>query len=245
MSKIRTPFKKNKLTESVKKNTKEIVYFESIPEPDFDMTYHKVTLELIKYLTNFTRKTPEFRNFMMFVKTFLNVDSCSFYNDYSMKNGFTIELHHYPFSLFDICEAVTAKRIKENSYIQSFFVMEEIVMIHYRFLVGLTPLNPTAHDLAHNNKIKIYPKMIVGDWKELYNEYFPYLSHTAIKKYDELIKLEKEQDFQTFPDILKLNPQKIVVNGISSKIDDDTVNFLMIDKKIKEVDKLILKEGSA
>jgi hypothetical protein len=174
MSKIKTPFKKNELLRSVKKESKNVVYFESIPEPDFDMTYHEVTLGLTKYLTSLVRKTPEFRNFMTFVKTFLDVSRCSFYEDYSMKNGFIIELHHYPFSLFDICEAVATKMLKENSYFKAFFVLEEVALLHYKFLVGLTPLNPTAHDLAHNNELKIHPKIIIGEWKELYKEYFPY-----------------------------------------------------------------------
>jgi hypothetical protein len=171
---------------------------------------------------------------MVFVKTFLDVNRCSFYEDYSIKNGFTIELHHYPFSLFDICEAVAGKMIKKDSYVKSFFVIEEVVLLHYRFLVGLTPLNPTAHDLAHNNELKIHPKIIIGEWKNLYKEYFPYLSSTAINKYDELIKIEKEEALPSFPSILKLNPQRIAVKGISKNID----SARLIDKKIHEIDKI-------
>jgi hypothetical protein len=243
MSQVKTPFKKNELARLVKKENKETVYFDTIPEADFDMTYHELSLGLIKYMTNLTRKTPEFRNFMIFVKSFLDVNRCSFYEDYSIKNGFTVELHHYPFSLFDLCEAVATKKLKESSFFMAFFVIEEVVLLHYKFLIGLTPLNPTAHDLAHNNELKIHPKIIIGEWKELYKEYFPYLSQTAINKYDELVALEKKEELPPFPDILKLNPQKIIVKGVSPKINYHALNQLMIDKKIDEVDKLALKEG--
>jgi hypothetical protein len=243
MSNIKTPFKKNEVLRVIKNENKETVYFDSIPEADFDMTYHELSLGLIKYMTNLTRKTPEFRNFMTFVKSFLDVNRCSFYEDYSMKNGFTIELHHYPFSLFDLCEAVATKKLKEDSFFMAFFVIEEVVLLHYKFLVGLTPLNPTAHDLAHNNELKIHPKIILGEWKTLYKEYFPYLSSTALNKYDELIALEKKEELPSFPSILKLNPQKIVIKGISSNINYNKLNVLMIDKKIGEVDKLTFKEG--
>jgi hypothetical protein len=240
---IKTPFKKNELSNALKKTNKDIVHFESIPEPNYDMTYKAVTLELIKYFTTLARKTPEFRNFMFFVKTFLDVSKCSFYDEYSMKNGFSIELHHYPFSLFDLCEAVATRQLKEDSCIKSFFVIETVVILHYKFMVGLTPLNPTAHDLAHNNELEIHPKIIIGEWKEFYKEYFPYLSKTALAKYDRLIELEKKEDNPVFPDILKLNPQRIIVDGISNEIDYKKLNNLIVNKKINEISSLVFKEG--
>jgi hypothetical protein len=243
MSKVKTPFKKNEYIRKIKQESKEIVYFDSIPESNFDMTYHEVTLELVKYITHLTRKTPEFRNFMIFVKSFLDINRCSFYEDYSMNNGFIIELHHYPFSLFDLCEAVAEKHLKEKSSFMTFFVIEEVVLMHYKFLVGLTPLNPTAHDLAHSEELKIHPKIVIGEWKKLYKEYFPYFGSSALKKYDELVAIEKEEETPSFPSILKLNPQKIVIKGVTPHIDYSNVNRLMINKKINEIGKITFKEG--
>jgi hypothetical protein len=238
MSKIKNPFKKNRneLLQNVKISNSEIIRLDEVPEPDFDMTYRSVTPELIKHFTTSVRRTPEFRSFINFVKNYLDVNKCSFYEDYSMKNGFIIELHHHPFSLFDVCEAVAKKRLGENGYIETYPILEEVMRLHYQFLVGLTPLNPTAHDLVHDNDLEIHPNIIVGEWKELYNEYFPYLSQTAIKKYDMLI--EKEKGKPVFPDILKLKPLSLDVKGISQIIDEKKFDKLMVEKKINNVDKL-------
>jgi hypothetical protein len=110
------------------------------------------------------------------------------------------------------------------------------MLLHYQFLVGLTPLNPTAHDLVHNNDLEIHPNIIVGEWKQLYQEYFPHLSQTAIKKYDQLI--EKENQRPEFPNILKFKPLQLEVKGVSQVIDEKKFDKLMIEKKLNEIDKI-------
>jgi hypothetical protein len=238
MSKIKSPHNKikNSLVERIKKNREETIHLDEVPEPDFDMTYRNISPELIKYFTMSIRRTPEFRSFISFLKNYLDVSKCSYYEDYSMKNGFIIELHHHPFSLFDICEAVAKRRLEENGYIETYIILEEVMLLHYQFMVGLTPLNPTAHDLAHNDDLEIHPNLILGEWKNLYKDYFPYLSPNAIRKYDKLIVLEKEK--LLFPEILKIKPLTLDVNGMTQIIDERKFENLIIEKKIRDVDKL-------
>jgi hypothetical protein len=236
MSNVKTPLKKNTLLQTVRNNQEDKICLDEVPEPDFNMSYRNITPELIKYFTLSIRRTPEFRSFIGFLKNYLDINKCSFYEDYSMKNGFIIELHHHPFSLFDICEAVAKKRLEKDGYVETYLALEEVMLLHYQFLVGLTPLNPTAHDLAHNEDLEIPPQIIVGEYKQLYNEYFPYLSHTAIKKYDKLITQEKQKPL--FPEILKLKPLSLEVKGISQMIDENKIDRLMVENKIKNIDKI-------
>jgi hypothetical protein len=243
-SQVKTPFKNESKSETVLV-VKDVLEFEEVPEPDFDMTYHTVTPELLKYITGRVRITPEYRAFTHFVKNFLDVNRCSFYENFSMENGFTIELHHHPFSLYDICEAIVQKQHKENGYFETYIVVEEALRLHYQFMVGLTPLNPTAHDLVHNEELSIHPDIIIGEWEKLYKDYFPYLSETALKKYDDLLVIRREQKVAAFPKILEMSPQKIIVKGVLNVIDEKRLNNLMIEKKMQEVDKLALEEGSS
>jgi hypothetical protein len=234
MSKIKNRYKlKREDEKAISHRDKFVIKLDEIPEPDFDMKYHKADVNLIKYITETTRKTPELRSFMSFVKTYLDVSKCTFFDNYSMKNGYIIELHHCPFTLFDICEAVAKKRIEEKGYIELFSVVEEVLQLHFRFFVGLTPLNPTAHDLVHAEELRIPPSSIIGEWDKLYALYFPYLSQSAIKKYDEIMKPDKEM---SFPKILKLNPVKIEVEGVSNRIDEREMNTLFIKNKIDLLD---------
>jgi hypothetical protein len=239
-SNIKTPFKKHKnpLLNRIEKNSADRITLDEVPEPDFDMTYRNITPELIKHFTQTVRRTPEFPALINFIKHYLDVSRCSFYEDYSMENGFIIELHHHPFSLYDICEAVSQKALKEQGFIETYTVLEEVMKLHYQFLVGLCPLNPTAHDLVHNEELEIHSNIIIGEWKELYKNYFPYLSQTAIKKYDKLIESENREKVPEFPAILKLKPLTVEVKGVSQIIDEKRFDKLMIEKKMKEIDKI-------
>jgi hypothetical protein len=235
MTQVKTKFKK---AIDNKRINRGIIRLDEVPEPEFDMTYRKVTPELIKYLTSQARKSPELKYYIHFLKNYLDISKCSFFENYSMKNGYLIELHHYPFSLFDICEAVASKKLSENGYYETFMVLEEVVLLHYQFIVGLIPLNPTAHKLAHVNELEIHPDMIVGEWREFYTLYAPFLSQTAVRKYEELIEIEKTTKEPRFPVILELNPLEIDVKGIKKVINENELNTLMIETKIKELNKI-------
>jgi hypothetical protein len=232
----------SELPRKVSDEADESIRLDEVPAPDFDMTYRHLTTKILKYLTITARKLPEFRNFMQFVKTNLDVNHCSFFQEYSMPNGFTIELHHHPFSLYDICEAVAMKYMEKQGYIETFIVAEEVVMLHYRFLVGLTPLNPTAHDLVHAGELAIDPSMIVGNWKDLYGEYLPYLGEAPLAKCEALFALEKKGENPVFPTILETKPLRVYVKGISNVIDSKKLETLMITNRLQSVDQLEHKE---
>jgi hypothetical protein len=250
MSKIKTPFKKNIKThkmsyvKQIVQDTSNIIHLDKVPEPDYDMAYRTITIELIKYFDAMVRHTPEYRLFIQFVKTHLDVNQCSFYEDFSMENGFTIELHHHPFSLFDLCEAVTQKHFEKNGYVETFFIVEEVLLLHYKFYVGLTPLNPTSHDLVHNGVLPIHPKIVIGEWKTLFNEYLPYLSKTAITKYDALIEMEHKEAGPSFPAILEFNPLKIQVDTVSRLINIEKLDKLMVENKIKKVKQITIYDSN-
>jgi hypothetical protein len=48
-----------KIVDEKKSPTRGIIRLEEVPEPEFDMTYHTITPELIKYFTSQARKSPE------------------------------------------------------------------------------------------------------------------------------------------------------------------------------------------
>ena len=64
-----------------------------------------------------------------------------------------IEIHHYPFSLYDIVRIVYKKRCYFNEPMNVELVAKECTMLHYQLLVGLIPLSSTAHQLFHAGKV--------------------------------------------------------------------------------------------
>ena len=74
-----------------------------------------------------------------------------------------LELHHYPFTLFDIVQGVLRHEYgilsdREPVYkrpVNLFKVAEKVMKLHYQGVIGLIPLSLTAHELAHNGDIFI------------------------------------------------------------------------------------------
>ena len=186
-----------------------VIHLEEIPSPDFDMKYYEYNEKAIKKLEIAIRGSFEYKGLFLFIKTYLNVDHCSFYEGYSMKNGLTIELHHAPFTLYDITEAVVAKSVHDKGYFETFRVVEEVNKLHYQFLIGLTPLNPTAHKLVHSGKLPVHPKIIIGNWKEFYTMYQAFLNETAVKKYEDALALEEAKKEVEIPMIMNYKPSRI------------------------------------
>ena len=90
-----------------------------------------------------------------------------------------MELHHYPFTLFDIVQGVLRHEYgilsdREPVYkrpVNLFKVAEKVMKLHYQGVIGLIPLSLTAHELAHNGDIFIplTDEYVFGNWKSLFD----------------------------------------------------------------------------
>ncbi|MFW6377562.1 MAG: hypothetical protein ACOCZ5_02845 [bacterium] len=182
--------------------------YDELPEMSFDGKYRKLDVSLIKYITGRVRHTIEYRNFVDYMKKTININRCTFYKNYSMENGFTIELHHSPFCLYDYVETVCNKhysKCDKDPYIEPWRVEEEVNKLHYQFLVGLVPLNPTSHKLVHSGNLKIHPRMVEGNWSKFVESYKEYLSDEVRGKLEEFKTIGKS-DPDEIPEIMKYKP---------------------------------------
>ena len=212
-----------------------IIHIDEIPDPGFDMKYYEFDEKQVKRVEVGIRSSFEYRGIIQFIKHNLNVNHCSFYEGYSMKNGLTIELHHSPFTLYDITEAVMAKSLKLKGYWESFRVIEEVNRLHYEFKIGLTPLNPTAHKLVHNQTLTVHPKIVIGYWKEFYGEYQAYLSEAAVSKYKEMLDMEtRNVEDVKVPKILEYRPT--IIQSPIHAITQELVDKLYIDSKLNKLE---------
>lgn len=224
--------------ESLDPDKNGIARLDEIPDPQFDMRYFEYNEKTIKKLEQSIRSSYEYRGLFQFLKQNLNINHCSFYEGYSMANGLTIELHHAPFTLFDITEAVVAKFVHDQNYWETFRVVEKVNMLHYEFKIGITPLNPTAHKLVHSGVLPVHPKIILGDWKEFYKEYQSHLNDSAKKKYDDTLALETENNVN-IPKIMNFAPMKLET---PIKLPDiNTINNLIVGSKLKRLEQFTTK----
>ena len=226
------------LSTSIDENN--VVLLEEIPEPKQDFKYYEITKPLIKYFTNKARQTFEYNEYIQFLKQHLDINRCSFYENYSMDEGYTIELHHTPFTLYDITEAVARKQFEMNQWVKTFKVTEEVAFLHFTFKVGLTPLNPTAHELVHSGSLKLHPKLCISDgWRLFYEEYNPYLSDEALYKYQEYKMLLDDNAGYDFPKILEYKPVTLEIPSQNRLITNASLNLLIEERKINPKELLL------
>lgn len=209
--------------------------FKEVPEPNFDMYYYAFDEKKIKKIERMVRSSYEYREYIRFLKLNLNVDHCSFYKGYGMKYGLTIELHHSPFTLYNITEAVVNKSLHFDNRYGSFLTAEIVNSLHYAMKVGLVPLNPTAHKLVHSGKLEVHPSLVLNYWKQFYEEYKAFLSEDAICKYNRATELAtSDKMLETVPEILEYKPAYIDNN--TKLLTSEDFDKLCIESKMQKLE---------
>ncbi|MBR1818114.1 MAG: hypothetical protein IJ772_04620 [Bacilli bacterium] len=202
---------------------------------DSMMRYENISKDLIKNIETVVRKSYHYKIFIYYLKNFMDLDECSYYEGYSIKNGLSVELHHSPLTLYEIVKAVMTKHLKENGYFKIMGVAKEVSKLHYNFLVGLVPLNPTAHKLVHSGNLKVHPKIVKGDWEGFFIQYQDYASAECRKTVEDSIFIAEHEDMNNYPKILRRSETHYVQKGID---DVRTVNVskMLTDIKLKSLD---------
>lgn len=140
-------------------------------------------VKCIKKIEQLVRSSIEYKDCIAFLRSNMDMDHCiilrnAIKGDYKK---YSIEIHHEPFTLFDIVEIVLAKHQVEGIPINPLLIANEVMELHYsgndkQGIIGLVPLTATQHELCHNGKIfipfqYIYHKFNV--FYEMYEEYIP------------------------------------------------------------------------
>ncbi len=130
-----------------------------------------------KYMTdveNNVRNSYEYRyKLLPFLREYMNMNECSFYKNINNIDTFKIkiEIHHSPFTLYDICKIVFDKRSYYNQALDVQSVAEEVTLLHYCGLVGLIPLSETVHELVHAGYLFIPTSDVLGRYRDFVSIY--------------------------------------------------------------------------
>ncbi len=142
------------------------------------------------------RTSMEYQQFVKFLRDEIDMTTCSFLKDINSKEmrNVKIELHHAPFTLYDITAIVINKMIANEERVNHFTVAYEVMMLHYRGVVGIVPLSGTVHKLVHNGYLFIPINYVFGNVYKFYEEYEVFMSEdqkaileaniTATKRYE-------------------------------------------------------------
>ena len=184
-------------------------FFMETPQED------KHKKRFIKNCETLVRRSIEYSNYLGQIKSTLDLTQCSFLHNVDSEKA-TIEMHHYPFSLYDITEIVLDKRISRKEPITSMLVADEVLELHFMNLIGLVPLSVTIHQLTHSGRLFINMTQVFGyvsKFTKLYRDYIPEENLAKLLKIVELS--QSNASMMDNEDLLKLyKPKNTEVKNI-------------------------------
>lgn len=149
--------------------------------------------KLIKTIEKYIRSSDEYRDYIKFLRDNLDMNYCHYFNNINgkKKRGF-IEIHHEPFSLYDLTNIVMTKHEQTKGYIDELDVAEEVMYIHYSNRVGLIPVSITPHELIHTGKIIVPLDCTYGNFIKFVEDYLEYMDPGLVDMLEEKIELTKK-----------------------------------------------------
>ncbi len=166
----------------------------------------------LKDIEKIVRSSFEYRLFIKYLRENFGMDHCAFLTNASNEESYDIkiEIHHYPFSLFDIVNIIYRKRVYNKESLSPFMVAEEVLRCHYQLLVGLIPLSETVHQLAHSGKLFIPVNKVMGRYKLFVDIYYPFIEPEMLES---LSMIERATDENSdIGDTTILNTNHITYN---------------------------------
>lgn len=205
-------------------NLPDLIKINNVPEFEsqcYNLEDDKDYDRFIKDVESQVRRSFEYRSFIRYLRENMDMNKCSFLKGVSNEETFDIkiEIHHYPFSLRDICDIVFRKRSFYNESLNLQMVAKEVMKLHYELIVGLIPLSETVHEVTHSGRLFIPVDKVLGRYHIFVEYYKPFCEPEQLETLNRIEKYTIEQT----NDIL--NTTIIDENKVNYKVADN--NFCL------------------
>jgi len=160
----------------------------------YDIYDQKDYARMLKDIETVCRTSFEYRQLIAYLRNTEGMNTCSFLGNVTNVDNtkVKIEIHHSPFTLFSIVEAVTKKRLHNNESVDIFDISKEVMLLHYMGYVGLIPLSATVHEMVHNGYIFIPLNLPRGNWEKFVELYYDYISPADLDALDSAREMTTE-----------------------------------------------------
>ena len=162
----------------------------------YDLDDEKDFGKYLKDIERLVRNSSEYRRFISYIRDYMDMDRCAFFKDTTKDRDskVKIEIHHHPFTLFDICKIVYNKRLFYGESTEREMVAKEVMQLHYQLVVGLIPVSKTIHELAHNEWIFIPVENVLGNWIAFKDAYKDLMEPDQCDVIERIIEFSKDYE---------------------------------------------------
>lgn len=224
----------------------DTISINTLPEysiQDWDLTDSKQLHKFFYTVERVIRQSHSYKKLIAFLREHVDMNCCSFYKNVNNidTNSIHIEIHHEPFTLFDIVNIVYAKKLALHEPITENQIAKEVMWNHYKMTIGLIPLSETVHELVHNGFLFIPTTNIFGYYKKFYNDYEPFIDAGLKKTLLDNEQISLEYNFAKETQVLTMKAIYIDTTGAYEFPNTEEIAELM-KQKIEEKDKEILSK---
>ena len=208
-------------------NNTQIMIMENIPSydtEDYDLFNEKDFKKYIDDIERMIRSSREYREAVQYMRKFINMNTSLFFQNINNIETakIKIELHHHPFTLYDIVLTVFNKRSRLQEPLDIELVAKEVAYLHYFLIIGLVPLSRTEHKLVHNQALFIPLKLndkpiVLGDYNKFIEMYERDIPEDAIVRFNTYKDLTKNYNQVINTEILKISPTYLQLPGSDNK----------------------------
>lgn len=179
-----------------------------------------------KYIEKIIRSSFEYNEWVGILVNDMDITKSKFFPEVDTNDkGLSIEMHHYPLSLYDIVSLYRRRMIEDNEQYLSynpFYVAEKVMELHFKGVVSIVPLDKTTHELYHSGNlfIPLSKDYVFGNWKRLFDDGY-LVEDASIKEKLDLLedrtdKIEKGELDQPLEIISKRQIVIKDINGIEA-----------------------------
>ena len=201
----------------------QIMIMDNIPPyntEDYDLFNEKDFKKYIDDIERMVRSSREYREAVQYMRKFINMNTSLFFKNINNIETakIKIELHHHPFTLYDIVITVFNKRSRLQESLDIELVAKEVAYLHYFLVIGLVPLSRTEHKLVHNQALFIPLELdgkpiVLGDYNKFVEMYERDIPEDTMIRFNTYKELTKNYNQAINTEILKISPTYLQLPG--------------------------------
>lgn len=189
----------------------EVMLINEIPEyttEDYDLFNEKDFKKYIDDIERMVRSSKEYRDYIQYLRNYMDMNASAFFANVNNieSTKIKIEIHHTPFTLFDITLTVFNKRSRLQEQLDIEMVAKEVAYLHYFLYVGLIPLSKTEHKLVHTQSLFIPLNLVLGKFDQFIEMYRTDIPEDAMARYNTYKDMTEHYNASVNTSILQIKP---------------------------------------